>query len=117
MQALGDLLQKRTIMGSELERLLEAREAKLLDFGLIDVREKHEHNFRYIEGTDYLLPFNSFYPKVKKLAIERAYILYCGNGSRSAMACDTMRDAGFTSASNLANGILCYGGKMFVRDS
>jgi adenylyltransferase/sulfurtransferase len=116
LEALEALLNRRSIDASELEALLAARAAGEIDFTLIDTREKYEHLHHWIDGDDLVLHTNGFYPKVKKLKDkERAYILYCSNGARSAMNAQVMRELGYKRALNLAKGIESCGGKMIKK--
>ncbi|MDR0664606.1 MAG: rhodanese-like domain-containing protein [Helicobacteraceae bacterium] len=100
------LSEQKTIDVATLEALLSARATGEADFVLIDTREKYERMRCYIDGTDVVLHASGFYPKVKKLKDkERLYILYCSNGSRSALSAQTMRELGYTRVLNLSRGI------------
>jgi rhodanese-related sulfurtransferase len=109
----GEQLEtKSAITATELEELLKTRAEKAIDFVLIDVREKYEHEFNHIVGTDLSMPLSTFYPKVKTLTDKkRSYIIYCNNGFRSESCCKNMRELGYTNALNLLGGIVDYTGE------
>jgi phage shock protein E len=55
-----------------------------------------------------IIDFNSpdFAKSVSKLDKEKTYFLYCRSGMRSASACRTMHEMGFTNLFNLSGGYL-----------
>ncbi|MDR2905511.1 MAG: rhodanese-like domain-containing protein [Helicobacteraceae bacterium] len=113
-----NILEQDFVTSAELVSLLEARSGGEADFVLIDVREKYEAAHHFIEGTDLVISYNSFYPKVKKIKEkEPLYILYCANGSRSKVCAETMREIGYKNAKNLDRGIDKFKGKIIYRDS
>ena len=79
------LLKQEQLDGDELEALLEARELKMIDFTLVDVREYMEYQMGHITGTDILVPTSQFYAKIEDIADkkDRPIIVYCHTGSRS----------------------------------
>ncbi|MDR2153368.1 MAG: rhodanese-like domain-containing protein [Helicobacteraceae bacterium] len=107
------LLAQKSINASELETLLTARSEQKINFVLIDTREKYERMRRHIDGTDVVLHASGFYPKVKTLKDkDRLYILYCSNGSRSALNAQNMRELGYKRVLNLSKGIESCSGKI-----
>jgi len=107
------ILAKEQIDGDEIQSLLEARELKMVDFNLVDVREWMEWNQQRITGTDYLIPTTSFYDALTQIEDqkEKATILYCLTGSRSAYCQNVMKDLGWKQVSNYTAGIIVYNGK------
>lgn len=108
------LLNKEQIDSDELEALLDARELKLIDFKLIDVREPMEYNMAHIEGVDELLPTSQFYEWIEKIQNRKDehIILYCYTGSRSFQVQDILKAQGFKHVGNLTYGIISYKGKI-----
>jgi rhodanese-related sulfurtransferase len=81
--------------------------AKLLedeDVQLIDVREPYEHEAGRIAG-DRLIELMQLSAQAETISREKPVIFYCRSGSRSAMATDAFRRAGFD-AYNLAGGLI-----------
>lgn len=109
-----ELLNKKSISSEELILLLEARENKIVDFLLIDNREEYESNQGRIDGSDYLIPTQSFYDSVKLIEDKKelACIVYCLSGARSNYCQNIMLEMGFKSVCNLAQGIYSYKGKI-----
>ncbi len=107
------LLTHKELDGDEIESLLEARELGMVDFNLIDVREWMEWNQQRIVGTNYLIPTTSFYNQLDQVEDQKdkATILYCLTGSRSAYCQNVMLDMGWKSVSNFTRGIIAYGGE------
>jgi ferredoxin-thioredoxin reductase catalytic subunit/rhodanese-related sulfurtransferase len=108
------LLQKEQLDGDELESLLEARELKMVDFLLMDVREYMEYQMAHIVGTDILLPTSQFYAKIEEHfdKKDKNIILYCHTGSRSYQVQYVMKSMGFKHVGNLTYGIISFGGKI-----
>ena len=81
--------------------------AALLDQGgveLIDVREPEEYEAGRIAGSR-PVPLNELTGQAATIARDRPVIFYCRSGSRSAMAAEAFRGAGFD-AHNLTGGLL-----------
>lgn len=74
------------------------------DVQLIDVRESYEHEAGRIAG-DRLIELGRLTESVDAIDRDRPVIFYCRSGSRSAMATQAFRGAGFD-AHNLAGGLL-----------
>jgi len=108
------LLKKSHIDSDELEALLEARTLKMVDFTLVDVREWMEYKSFRIRGVDHLVPTTSFYEDIKKLdnLKDKATIVYCHIGSRSAYCQNMMGTLGFKHVINLDHGISGYKGSV-----
>jgi rhodanese-related sulfurtransferase len=71
---------------------------------LIDVRETGEYQAGRIAGARHI-PLAQLPAEVGDLDRERPIVFYCRSGSRSAMATEAFRGAGFD-AHNMAGGLL-----------
>jgi ferredoxin-thioredoxin reductase catalytic subunit/rhodanese-related sulfurtransferase len=109
------ILEKEQILGEELEILLKAREAGLVKFYLIDIREPFEYKMMRIKGTDELLPISRVQydlDKWMKYKDERI-IIYCHVGSRSGYLQRALQQQlGFSKVGNLTYGIADYFGEV-----
>jgi len=108
------LVQKEQLDGDELEALIEARDLKMVDFILLDVREDMEYKQSHIVGTDKLVPTSNFYAKIEELNDKKdeQIIIYCLSGSRSFQVQHAMKALGFKKVGNLAHGIYTFRGEM-----
>jgi len=106
------LLAKDQLDGDELEALIEAKELKMVDFSLIDVREIMEYKQAHITGTDHLVPTSNFYAGIEDHNNKKDFpiIVYCLTGSRSYQVQHAMRSLGFKQVANLTHGIISYRG-------
>ena len=71
---------------------------------LIDVRAPHEHAAGRIAG-DRLIELGELTAQAATIDRERPIVFYCRSGSRSAMATQAFRQAGYD-AYNMAGGLL-----------
>ena len=71
---------------------------------LIDVREPYEHEAGRIAG-DRLLVLTELAAQAESIDRDRPVVFYCRSGSRSAMATEAFRGAGYD-AHNMAGGLL-----------
>ncbi len=81
--------------------------AELLESGeiqLIDVRQPYEHDAGRIAG-DRLIELMQLSAQVDTIDRGRPVVFYCRSGSRSAMATEAFREAGFD-AHNMAGGLI-----------
>jgi rhodanese-related sulfurtransferase len=88
------------------EDLAPARVAELLGDGdtqLVDVREPYEHDAGRIAGATHI-ELDSLPSEAQSLDRDRPLVFYCRSGSRSAMAADAFRVAGYD-AYNMAGGL------------
>lgn len=108
------LLNKSDIDSDELTALLEARELGMVNFKIVDVREWMEWKMGRIAGADVLVPTSSFFQTLNEanIAKDEHIIVYCHVGSRSAHCQRILTDMGYTKVSNLAHGIVSYGGEI-----
>jgi len=74
------------------------------DIQLIDVRQPEEHDAGRIAG-DRLVVLSDLASEVDSIDRERPVVFYCRTGSRSAMATEAFRGAGFN-AHNMLGGLL-----------
>jgi molybdopterin/thiamine biosynthesis adenylyltransferase/rhodanese-related sulfurtransferase len=74
---------------------------------LIDVREPHEHEINRIQGAT-LIPLNDLVARANELDTADEIVVYCLMGSRSAEACNLLRQMGFTKVRNLKGGIRAW---------
>jgi rhodanese-related sulfurtransferase len=64
---------------------------------VLDVRNPDEFAAGHLAGaTNIAVEASDFEARIADLDPERAYLLYCRSGRRSALAADTMAQAGFT---------------------
>ena len=85
---------------------LQATEAK---FTLIDVREDNEWAAEHAAGATHLgrgILDRDIETKVP--AKDTKLVLYCGGGSRSALAADVLTKMGYTDVTSLAGGMRAY---------
>ena len=76
------------------------------DFIILDVRTKEEYDGGYIEGAiniDYYS--EDFSAQLETLDKDKAYLIYCRTGRRSAGARDIMAELGFREVYNMSDGI------------
>jgi rhodanese-related sulfurtransferase/ferredoxin-thioredoxin reductase catalytic subunit len=108
------LLKKSDIDSDELTALLEARELGMVSFKIVDVREWMEWKMGRIAGADLLVPTSSFFQTLNEAKLDKNehIIVYCHVGSRSAHCQRILTDMGYTKVSNLAYGIVSYGGQI-----
>lgn len=77
------------------------------DFAIIDVRAAEEYANGYIRtaiNSDYYSA--TFTDELNRLDKDKAYLIYCRTGRRSASALDIMRQLGFGEVYNMLGGIL-----------
>ena len=92
------------------QRIIEisTREAKDLHARghalFVDVREPNEYNLGRIPGA-LPLPRGTIENRAESsLPRDKPLVLYCGGGSRSALATDTLQQMGFTDVRSLSGG-------------
>jgi rhodanese-related sulfurtransferase len=90
----------REITPSEVREMVASGEP----IAIIDVREPNEWNLGHLPGAVHL-PRGTIETKGEALIPrDRAVVLYCGGGSRSALAADTLQQMGYERVSSLAGG-------------
>jgi rhodanese-related sulfurtransferase len=93
--------QIKEIGPAELRRMQQAGE----DFTLVDVREREEQGRGIIPGA-VSLPRGILEVNIDKITTDkdRKLVLYCGGGSRSALAAVNLKKMGFRNVFSLAGG-------------
>ncbi len=94
---------------TELTPRIFLEQIKGNDVQLVDVRTSGEYNTGHIEHA-VNIDWNSadFKEKIKALNQEKPVYVYCLSGGRSAAAAQYMRDAGFSSVSELKGGMMSW---------
>ena len=90
------------ISGAELRGRLERGD----EVQLVDVRADHEWDAGRISGATHI-ELNEIAERAGELDRDRPVVLYCRGGTRSEMARDALRDAGFD-AHKLSGGIVAW---------
>jgi rhodanese-related sulfurtransferase len=93
----------RDVTPDDVERLREERDAQL-----IDVREEHEWDAGRIAGARHV-ELQQVAAQASTIDRDRPVVFYCRVGSRSAMAADAFRQAGYD-AYSLDGGLLRWAG-------
>jgi ferredoxin-thioredoxin reductase catalytic subunit/rhodanese-related sulfurtransferase len=110
-----EILYKSQLMSEDLEILLKARDAGMVKFKLIDIREVFEWEMGRIKGADFLVPTSNFYAELEKVMPykDEPWILYCHVGSRSAYVQRVLQSQEeFPHIGNLTYGIAAYRGEI-----
>jgi rhodanese-related sulfurtransferase len=71
---------------------------------LVDVRQRYEHEAGRIADTP-LIELGELTSRAQEIDPDRPVVFYCRSGSRSAMATEAFRGAGYD-AHNMAGGLL-----------
>ena len=91
----------QNISALELKAKIDNKE----DFQLIDVREAYELEIATIGGEH--IPMNLILNNVDKIAKDKAVVLYCRSGKRSASVISALEERfGYKNLLNLTGGIL-----------
>ena len=71
---------------------------------LLDVREPNEYNLGHLPGAIHL-PRGQLENRIESLVPPTStVIVYCGGGSRSALAADTLQQMGYTDVKSMSGG-------------
>ena len=99
-----DAIMRATIDVHQLKAKIDSGE----DFMLVDVREPYEAAIVSIEHDGVLLPKRAFMngTALDQLPRDRALVLYCRSGVRSADALAVLQDAGYDNAVHVAGGVI-----------
>ncbi len=92
----------KEITVKELKRKLDKQE----DFQLIDVREEFEYEVSNLNGEN--IPLGGLLLEVEKIATDKAVIIHCRSGARSAAAIMQLEAQGFSKLYNLKGGIVAW---------
>ena len=88
------------ISAKELQKKLQGDEKPLL----LDVREPHEFEFSYIEGSQ-LIPLNQIPQRMNEIGVSTDCVVICHHGVRSQQAAAFLVHSGFSNIYNLSGGI------------
>lgn len=88
------------------------------DAVIVDVRTLEEIKRGVIEKAIHLdvMETEDFIDQITNWDKDKKYFLYCQSGSRSAAACNLMKELGFKYTYNLQGGILNWMGKIVEYD-
>jgi len=93
-----------TINSFDISATAAAKKLKAESIYLLDVREPEEYEICAIPGAT-LIPLGKLPERLAEVDGTKEIIAYCRTGKRSAKAVNLLRQAGYTSAKNLAGGI------------
>jgi adenylyltransferase/sulfurtransferase len=98
-----------TVDAKQLAGMLAARDAGELDFELVDVRERGEHDIVSIEGSK-LIPQGVILAGEAwtELPQDKEIVFHCKSGARSAAVLEAALKAGYSRVSHLDGGILAW---------
>ena len=98
-----------TISVKQLKDMLDERDRGERDFVLIDVREPNEWDIVHIEGAE-LIPKGEFLSgrALEKLPNDKAVVLHCKVGGRSAEVLAVVKGAGYADAVHVGGGIVAW---------
>ncbi len=98
-----------TISVKQLNEMLAEREAGERDFVLIDVREPNEFEINRIPGS-VLIPKGEFLNgnAIGQLPTDKAIVLHCKSGVRSAECLAVVKGAGFADAVHVGGGVVAW---------
>ena len=100
VQLVNEAKQRITEVTTAEARALLARG----DAVFVDVREPNEYNLGRVPGA-LPLPRGTIENRAESsLPRDKPLILYCGGGSRSALATDTLQQMGFTDVRSMSGG-------------
>ena len=69
----------------------------------LDVRKEGEYSSNHVTGAK-LFPLDFYNSALNELPKEQEYLIHCGGGYRSVIACSLMKKAGFNSVIDVAGG-------------
>ena len=77
-------------------------------FTLIDVRDARERDAEPLPAESLHLPMAKLLTDAASLQLDRAYLLVCATGKRSAAAADLLRSQGFRHCRSLSGGVKAF---------
>jgi rhodanese-related sulfurtransferase len=108
------LEEKEFVTSTELEELLEKREAGEVDFLLVDVREQMEYDHQHVKGVDFLKPTSTFQAWGQEFFDEhqnKTVIFTCRTDNRSGQVQRVFKQNGMENVINHSGGIISYSGE------
>ncbi len=94
----------KDVNATEFKQIMQNKQVIILD-----VRTKDEYENGHIKDAiniDFYSPF--FENQIKKLPLNKIYLIYCHSGRRSLEAANLMDSLGFRQIYNLSNGIISW---------
>ena len=81
---------------------------------ILDVRTSEEYKTGHLLNSQLLdiQEPQTFFDNIKRFDKSRSYFIYCRSGSRSAMACQILKQQGILNCFNLLGGILDWQGEI-----
>ena len=81
---------------------------------IIDVRTQEEYETGHLLNSQLLdiQEPQTFFDNIKRFDKSTSYFIYCRSGSRSAMACQILKQQGILNCFNLLGGILDWQGEI-----
>ena len=109
------ILEKKEIMPEEVQSLLEARDAGVVDFVLMDIREPYEYDDAHIKGCDVLVPTTQFLRKLDVVDSykEKKVVMYCRTANRTGQVLNyLLSKGGYDNYAHMVYGIVSYPGEL-----
>lgn len=101
---------KDGIQQIETDELLEINKKKGDDITLVDVREDDEYRAGHIPGVR-LISLSEFQERYEQeLDKDKEYIMVCRSGNRSQMACQFLKEQGYSKCHNYIDGMISWTG-------
>jgi phage shock protein E len=102
----------QNVTAAEAGQLIQTNKTNGGNLVILDVRSPAEFAPEHIEGAANvcLECGDTFAQDIQSLDKNAEYLVYCHSGRRSAMASNTMAQAGFTTVYNMTGGILAWEG-------
>jgi len=112
-EELQGMLESKQMSSGALQSLLKAREAGIVKFTLVDIREVFEFESASIDGTDLLLPTSMIQKHLDKLEAlkDETVILYCRSGNRTGQVMGALERMGHEKIVHLSGGMLSFRGE------
>lgn len=90
----------KDISAEELKSLRETNKNLIV----VDVREKSEYDDGHLDNS-LLIPTSEFAGRISELPTDKAIVLVCATGARSAWAAGNLAERGYKEVYNLSGGI------------
>ena len=104
-------LESRPELTVSVERLSPALAAERLRSStppqVVDVRSRHEHEAKHIEGSLHI-PLNHLAERARELPADRPLLVHCAGGYRSSIAASLLQQLGYGDVSEIAGGIAAW---------
>jgi rhodanese-related sulfurtransferase len=100
------LVEEPPVTGLEIDPAEVAKLAEAGEAELIDVRLDYEHEAGHIAGSRHI-EMNELTANAGSIPKDRPVVFYCRGGSRSAMAAEAFKQAGYD-ARNMTGGMVAW---------